>query len=222
MLRLTRALGGLTACLLLLGSVPGTAPAQEAPYPPPTNAVDVSVYGGLDFPTLDLLDAAAPGPMVGATVAPRLHEQVTLRFDGNASFLGSAEYRNGIEGPSVSIYRLSTGVEVNLFDPKLTKFRFLVSGGMGWAFLSSGDLPESQFTQTTEGISTDGFLMTFGTRIAYPVGGNALLYLGGRGFFHDIAGGPDTRPLQLLNRPGLSTWKPSWSIPITLGVRFGL
>lgn len=219
--RLATAIGTLTLCGALLMAAPGAAHAQ-APYQPPTNSFDVTVYGGWDFPTLDIQDAASAGPMVGLSVAPRLHEQVTLRFDGNASFLQSADYPDGIEGPSVTIYRGLAGLEVNLFDPKLTKWRVLVNGALGWSFLSSGDLPQTDEVENTEGISTDGFTARTGMKVGYPVTNTATVYFGADAYFHNISGSEDTRRLQLLNRDELSTWKPSWTIPVQLGVRIGL
>lgn len=225
MSRLATTLGAATLCVALLASAPQTADAQ-ALYDPPTNQVDITAYTGWDFPTLDLQDAASGGPMIGLSGGYRLHEQVTLRFDGNASFLGSADYPRGggaaVEGPSMTMLRFTSGVEVNLFDPKLTKWRFLVSGHAGWSFLSSEDLPQSQLTTTTEGISTDGMVLGFGTEIGYPVTESVLLYFGGRGYYHNIAGNADTQQLQRLNMGELGNWKPSWTVPVTLGVRFSL
>ncbi|MFB6240512.1 MAG: hypothetical protein ABEJ46_02945, partial [Gemmatimonadota bacterium] len=223
MSRLASTLGAATLCVALLASVPQTADAQaryqaptnqvdvtayaQARYQAPTNTADITAYTGWDFPTLDLQDAASSGPMIGLSGGVRLHEQVTLRFDGNASFLGSSDYGQGVEGPSMTMLRLTSGVEVNLFDPQLTKWRFLVSGHAGWAFLSSGDLPQSRLTTTTEGISTDGPVLGFGTEIGYPVTESTLIYFGGRGYYHNIAGGPDTQPVQRLNMGELGNWK---------------
>lgn len=220
MSQLARTFGAATLCLLLLGATPDAAQAQ--PYPVPTNDYEVSVYGGLDFPLMDLEDAAGIGPMAGLTLARRVHEQVTLRVDGNGSFLSGTDYPRGIEGPDMQLYRVTGGAEVNLFDPKLTKWRFLVSGGAGWAFLSTDDLPQSDLIDSTEGVSTDGFALQLGAKFAYPLSGGTYLYVGADGYFHDIANNEDIRRLQRLNRPELGNWKPAWTIPVTLGLRFSL
>lgn len=221
MSQLARTFGAATLCLLLLSAAPNAAQAQ-APYPVPTNDYEVTVYGGYDLPTMDLMDAADPGPMAGLTFAKRVHEQVTFKLDGTGSFLQADDYPRGIEGPSMQLYRVTGGLEVNLFDPKLTKWRFLVSGGAGWSFLSTDDLPQSELIDSTESVSTDGFAMQLGAKVAYPLSGGTYLYLGADGYFHDISGDEDTQRLQQLNRAELGDWDPSWSVPISLGLRFSL
>lgn len=214
MSRLATALGAAMLATALLASTP--APAQAQPYEPPANTLEVSAYGGYDLPTLDLADAADAGPMFGATVAYRVHEQVTVHLDGSGSFYQSATYPGGVQGPDISVYRATAGIEVNLFDPKLTEWRFLVNGGAGWSFLSTSSLPQ------TGGVSDDGPSVRVGAKIAYPVSDKLLVYLGGDGYFDVITGGQDLRPLQQLNLNELQNWNASWSVPFTLGVRFSL
>lgn len=221
MSQLARTFGAATLCLLLLSAAPDAARGQ-APYSPPTNDAEVTVYGGLDFPTMDLEDAANIGPMAGATLAARVHEQVTIRVDGNGSFLGSADYPTGVEGPSMNLYRFTGGVEVNLYDPKLTKWRLLVSGGAGWAFLNTDDLPQSEDIESTESVSANGFALQVGAKLAYPLGSSTHFIFGADGYYHDIAGDEDLRRIQKLNRPELGVWNPSWTIPVTVGLRFSL
>lgn len=218
MSRLTPAFGALLLGAFLLTANPTAADAQ--PYEPPNNQLELSVYGGYEFPTMDLMDAADPGPSVGVTVAPRLHEQVTWQFNGEASFLQGDTYPGDVEGPGMQVYRFTTGVAVNVFDPKLTRWRLLFNGGVGWAFLTTGDLPEQ--AETTGGVSSDGLALKFGAKAAYPLSEGTYLFFGGDGFYQDFAGGEDLQPLQRLNPGELGDWDPSWSLRPTVGVTFSL
>lgn len=218
MSRLTSALGAFLLGAFLLTATPTAAQAQ--PYEPPTNNLEFSVFAGGELPTMDLMDAADPGPAFGVIVAPRLHEQVTLNFNGNAALLSGDTYPFDVEGPSMQLYRFTAGVEVNVFDPKLTKWRLLFNGGVGWSFLTTGDLPQQ--AGTTEGVSSDGFTTKVGAKAAYPISEGTYLFFGSDAYFHDISGGEDLQPLQNLNRAELGDWDPAWSFTPTIGVRFSL
>lgn len=224
MSRVAKFLGAAVLGIALVAT-PAQVNAQGHPGLP-TNTFDISLWGGYELPATDLADAADPGPTFGASIARRLHHDVNLRLNGGATLLDSKTYPAGNEGPSMNVYRVSLDVEVNLFDPKLTKFKALATGGVGWSFLSTDDLQDPLGgLDDTSGVTDDGPLAKIGLAFAYPVGSMVDVFLGADLYWIGIGGGDedsDLRRLQLLNPSELGSWKGTHSLPITAGLRFNL
>lgn len=215
-----RKLGAMLFAGLLIAALPASAHAQDSgpPYPLPDDTYSLDLYGGLDVPVQDLMDAFDPGATVGLSFARRVHHDVNLRLDAGATFYTEDEYDADRVGPSATMFRFAIGPEVNLFDPKLTKWAFLVNAGVGWSFMKTDGLADD-----CEGICETGVAVKTGFKATYPVSSSVDLFAGAEGwwyFLEDNENGLlrrfEERNPRELKDPEFTN---SWTFPIIAGLR---
>lgn len=201
--------GFAVTAAVIFALAPATLHAQDR------GSVSFQAQGGVAVPVSDLADVTDPGATFGAGVAYWISPRLAIRADGDVSLLtGTDSEGTGPEGPDMNLFHYNGGLQLQLTDPELSRFRFLVNLGAG---ATTFDADEPEGAGQAADFSETYFTANGGLSVGLDVTSAVSVFLDGQWYLaftdeEDTAGFGDFTG----DGEGFDT---ASVVPITLGLR---
>lgn len=171
--------------------------------------------GGVAVPVGDFADVTGPGLTLGTGVAYWIGPRLAIRAEGSVSLLpGKGSEGPGSERPGLDLFHYGAGLQLQLTDPELSRFHFLVNVGAGATLFDSEDLPgagaEAELTETY-------FTVSGGLGVGLDIASGLSLVMDGQ-WYLAFTDEEDTAVLTSVPEPGEGFDRAS-VLPIRLGLR---
>lgn len=196
----------LAAGLLLAGA--GEARAQGI-------GVDAGV--GASIPMAAMQDAWQIGPSFGLGLVGRVSDRLALRADGELGLNAGARFANDEQGPDLTDFRYTAGVEMRFTNPEVEDWYTVVGVGAGGASMTTDEFrrPNGALDEIAE-----TYFTAYGAlRVGYRVNPHVAFSLRSR-LYLTVMDPEDSEGLVALSDGEAGGFEEEWTLPTQLRAEF--